>query len=444
MQVEKRSHRLLTIGAWTLVACSCHAVDEHVWNAIDVPAPFRAGVSTLLFRDFHVGHVQKTSDTIVLNAARRMYSGRPTVVEDWVIHGSSSREIDRFTNIGDVAFSDAGGVLIAEQSTPGVWEFDASGRLLRSFGKRGRGPGEFLSPTGVGVLRDRRVLVHDPRTFRVNVYDSVGMSIATWPAPLRSLNRIPRSLLIDPVGRLLIRDRATDPVSYMRLSAAGGVVDTLVAPNLNLPVPQLTATAPGTSNVRRLVLPFAPSPVAVVSPHGYFVTGMPNRYSFELLRPRSGTAIWREGDPIVSVRRPTVSHAEVQSQEASDYRQSVTSFMRAVEPSWTWRGGAIPNRKPAYRQILVGDDGRILVSLHTTAELNRAVRISRTSNLLEANSRWPERNIVDVFDDDGSYIGQVEFAKGIQPYRTRGDTVLAITVGPEGFQSVRRLRVVWK
>jgi len=241
-----------------------------------------------------------------------------------------------------------------------------------------------------------------------------------------------------------LRDRASDPISYLRLTAGGTIVDTLSAPTFDFPVPLLTATAPGTSGGRRVVLPFAPSPIVVLSPHGYFITGIPNRYSFELLRPRPGAAVWRTGDPVMSVRRLSVPSIAVTREEASDYQKSITSFMRAIDASWSWRGPSIPQRKPAFRRIFVGDDGRIWIGLHTTAELNRAVNISSTSNLVEATNRWIEPGIFDVFEVDGRYLGQVRFPRDIEPYRARGDTVIAITVDGDGFQSVRRFRLLWK
>jgi sugar lactone lactonase YvrE len=55
-----------------------------------------------------------------------------------------------------------------------VHVFSADGRLLRSWGEPGTGPGQFMLPHGLAVLRDGRVAVATARTTAVNYSIALG------------------------------------------------------------------------------------------------------------------------------------------------------------------------------------------------------------------------------------------------------------------------------
>ncbi len=55
--------------------------------------------------------------------------------------------------------------------------FDAGGRALRSIGRRGRGPGEFVAPSALDVLGAEEIVVLDVGTQRVSVVDVQGGTV---------------------------------------------------------------------------------------------------------------------------------------------------------------------------------------------------------------------------------------------------------------------------
>ena len=61
-----------------------------------------------------------------------------------------------------------------------VHQFSADGDLIRSWGRPGRGPGQFMVPHGIGVLPDGRVIVNDRENNRVQVFDSEGGYLTEW------------------------------------------------------------------------------------------------------------------------------------------------------------------------------------------------------------------------------------------------------------------------
>jgi DNA-binding beta-propeller fold protein YncE len=57
---------------------------------------------------------------------------------------------------------DAAGVIyVSDIADARVWVFGPDGRSLRSIGRKGRGPGEFESPTGVAIGPDGNLYVRD-------------------------------------------------------------------------------------------------------------------------------------------------------------------------------------------------------------------------------------------------------------------------------------------
>lgn len=71
-----------------------------------------------------------------------------------------------------------GGVILADQSSS-VREFTTRGEFVRSFGRRGAGPGEMQVIGGVSVLEDHTVVVLDVAGFRLLRFSSDGSPLST-------------------------------------------------------------------------------------------------------------------------------------------------------------------------------------------------------------------------------------------------------------------------
>jgi DNA-binding beta-propeller fold protein YncE len=120
------------------------------------------------------------------------------------------------------ALAPGGDIFVADgYGNARVHRFAADGRLLHSWGRRGRRPGEFSTPHAVAVDRRGRVLVADRENDRVQVFDADGNVLAVWDDVYRPMkiwiderrdlvfvsDQVPRITMFTPDGELVGRCR---------------------------------------------------------------------------------------------------------------------------------------------------------------------------------------------------------------------------------------------
>jgi hypothetical protein len=74
-----------------------------------------------------------------------------------------------------------GTIVVANSKPQQLRFFDAHGRLVRTAGRNGTGPGEFRSPTRLFVLRGDTLVVYDQIARRIVLFTGSGKHIGTFP-----------------------------------------------------------------------------------------------------------------------------------------------------------------------------------------------------------------------------------------------------------------------
>ena len=117
---------------------------------------------------------------------------------------------------------------------------------------------------------------------------------------------------------------------------------------------------------------------------------------------------------------------------------------------WTWDGAEIPNHKPAFNSLVPAMSGETWVVREGASErLTDCVE----DPLVEADYRaalnrpcWRSNWIIDVFADDGRYLGAVTPPEDILPHTmslfVRDDLVVGVTQDSLGTTRVKRYRLV--
>jgi len=119
-----------------------------------------------------------------------------------------------FNHPTDAAVAADGRIFVSDGYGNGrVHRFAADGRHELSWGRVGRGPGEFMTPHAVWADRDGRVLVVDRENGRVQVFDDEGALLAIWDG-----FHNPMDIWLDAEGLAYV----TDQIPSLHLMAPDG------------------------------------------------------------------------------------------------------------------------------------------------------------------------------------------------------------------------------
>lgn len=83
---------------------------------------------------------------------------------------ASALERTSFNQVSAAAVTTSGTLVLLDGGDSELREFTLRGDALKSFGRRGRGPGEFMRATELAALHGNRVAVHDVMLRRINVF----------------------------------------------------------------------------------------------------------------------------------------------------------------------------------------------------------------------------------------------------------------------------------
>ena len=129
--------------------------------------------------------------------------GRPSDTGyDGAAYATIARAGPPFNRPTNLAVAPSGDLYVTDgYGNARVHRFAADGRLVRSWGAPGGGPGEFRIPHGIAVLADGRVLVTDRENDRIQVFDPDGRHLTEW----RDIQR-PTQLCVGPDGLLYVSE----------------------------------------------------------------------------------------------------------------------------------------------------------------------------------------------------------------------------------------------
>jgi hypothetical protein len=390
-------------------------------------------------------------DTIVRAAQQPRHPGVATLVEELSIGVADGAEEYMLGEIADIALARGGSIYVFDRQVPAIRHYDAQGKFLRTIGRRGEGPGEYRSTSGLATMPDGRLLLWDTGNWRINVYSANGDVLTQWTTPSGtaggSVATYSRAILVDTSGLVITRKTIFDrgdimnrPTVWLRYRADGTPIDTMQAPPAPRAIARVTANA-GRSSVSDEI-PFAPRRIVVMSPLGYLIAGYPDRYAFEIHQP---------GKPVFSVRRD-VKAEPVSRAERAEARRKIEERMRQTDPMWSWNGPDIPAVKPLYADLQVALDGRIWVAI--ISEVSPRVGSTSGGGGIGPTGRRPPPQVqfrepprpalYDVFEPDGQYLGQVQVPARVSSVVRRGDQVWGIALDADDVPRIKRYRIAWQ
>lgn len=377
-------------------------------------------------------------DTVVVRTVSGSAWGSPGRLEEkfsiGVVDGDENLMLG---TLAALAVASDGSIYLSER-TPALKKFGPDGSYLKTFGRLGSGPGEYRRPDGgLAILPDGRVVLRDPGNARLQVYSADGVPLATWR--ISGGFNTGRKLYSDTAGNvftLILYDAASDPTDWtlglLRFGPDGLAKDSIKVPKWSYDRAFIKGEGKGSTSVNDV--PFSAAAHWTLSPLGYLIGGVSNRYRIDLFRPGKLLRIERE-----------MKAVPVQSEEAADRKRVETENMERNFPGWVWNGPDIPGTKPWFRDIFAGQDGRIWVLLSRPGRKDPSVEpASGNSSRGFSVSAWTEPVAFDVFEPDGRYLGEVSAPEGFLTFPEpifRGDTVWAGVENVDGVRFVGRFEI---
>lgn len=345
-----------------------------------------------------------------------------------------------FGDISSLAAGPDGSIYLVDSQVPVIRQYAPDGTFIRDIGREGGGPGEYQRPESLRTLSDGRIVVRDPANVRNSVYSASGEFLAAWILPSGGGWSTSDQMVIDREDRVvssIIANSGTGPTEWkyaMARSADGPGADTLMAPTWDFESWVVTGESENSRSMTSV--PYGPSSYWDYSPLGYFVGGLNTEYRIDLLR---------QDAPVLRIEKDWLP-VPVNAADAAERRRSIEDRFRRRFPGWSWNGPDVPDFKPAFRSILVAEDGRIWVLLHN--ESYEHITREEAAEIEDSGGAWPNRFretvSFDVFEPDGRYLGRVQTQRDFQTYPEpfiRGDTVWAVTADELEVQRVNRFEL---
>jgi len=280
--------------------------------------------------------------------------------------------------------------------------FDAKGKFLRAFGKKGQGPGEMNQPVGLSITPENEVLVEDALNQRLTFFDLDGKF-------LRHLST-GKSLGLAGIkmdGKGLIVARSMGVGEGGKISMEVKTYDRDLNPKIKLAGVEFTASLQAKIN------PFSGmSLLYALDGRGHMIFGGPKGYEIKILSldGKLLKTIGREYDPVALSKEdkdemlkllPNVAGSSINVKDMSQF----------------------PDAYPAYGDFVLADEGRLLVQ---TYEKGRAKK----------EFYW------DVFDADGRFIAKVPIVHQIRLWRD-GKAYFFVE-DEDGYKVLKCFRARWE
>jgi sugar lactone lactonase YvrE len=153
---------------------------------------------------------------------------------------------DYFYQPNDVLVAPNGNVFVSEGhggANSRILKFSKEGKLIKSIGRKGRGPGEFDQPHALAMDSQGRLFVGDRGNNRIQILDQDGNFIAEWTQFSR-----PSGVYIDKNDILYVADSESGSVSRDRTQWKRGIrIGSAKDGNITAFIPDPNEKATGTS-----------------------------------------------------------------------------------------------------------------------------------------------------------------------------------------------------
>jgi outer membrane protein assembly factor BamB len=330
--------------------------------------------------------------TIVKNPKDPIYKDPIlTLKEDFALGGPNATGDNSFNQIRTAAIGDDGTIYVLDGKESHVKMFDASGKYLKTFARKGQGPGELESPSAISINRTKKEIMIQEISRRLSYFAMDGRFLRNqsvkdvWALRAR----------VDSQGNIVVQEGMLDPKDPRYLTKKFNADMKLIAELAKSPAP-----SPSVFN------PLMAIAYWTIDKDDNIVYGYPKTYEIKFFGPSNAVVkkVMRDYDPV------EITEAEKEEQ-------------RKGNPSDVMGGMKLEFERyhPAFRRFFLSDKGHIFVQTW-----------EKTKDGLTVH---------DVFDADGRFLARLPLAlTGIE---IRNGKYYALEEDAEGYQMIKRYSVTW-
>jgi len=340
--------------------------------------------------------------TVVKNPKEPIYSGDVFSLEEELSIGEAEGRKEYMFNRIAIAIDDDENIYVLDSKEVEIRVFDKEGKYLRSFVKRGQGPGEMQRPLlpSFQITPQNEILVHDYRTLRIIFYSLQGNYLRQ--ISFATIRGVIDSLKIDSKGNFIVCLLYT-PVS--EISQEFKIFNSKLSPIISL------KTFKGEPYQPDVIRPFRPDISFVLSQDDNIIWGATNKYEFYVIDSDTKVIkkIIKEYDPVEITKQYKERSEERYRSLGRDYKIH------------------FPKHFPAFSDVFLDNEKRLFIQTYERVEDKE------------------QYYYFDVFDPIGKYIARVPIkTRGIRQYIWKKNKLYTVEDDEEGYPFVKRYKVIWK
>lgn len=348
--------------------------------------------------------------TLVHNQATPRFPGKAVVfAEELAISPKDAEGNIILSEPGRFAVDAHGNIFIVDRQDLIIRVFDPQGRHIRSFGKKGEGPGEFQGILGMTFLPDGRLICTDTALRRTSLFDREGnfQSTHKW-----------RGFLLD----LYL---ATDS-AYFANETLFGQPSRMFVKKFDLEGKELLSLGEfkplGIKMLRSgntsfgISLPYTPRSVLAGDPNSHLLYHCLNDTYLIEVYDAEGTLFRKIDRPYELLPFTHEDAREYYDSFADNPSQVFVEMAKDVE---------LPSVKTVTESMLIDEGGRLWVGLHEKKEMEER-----------------ELTAYDIFDPEGLYSAKVW--SEYQPSLFKNGKMYTYVTDEDGYRTLKRFGMKWE
>jgi hypothetical protein len=283
---------------------------------------------------------------IVNNPAEPMYGELVLELEEDLSIGSVEDENTMFYRIGGIAVDSLGNLFVVDSGNQRVQKFDKDGNYLQTIGRKGQGPGEFMSP--YDIFLDEQGNIYVSEGMKMHVFNPKGNSIKDFV-----LSTFVMKYSVDLEGNIIA-------YGFLRTERAQNFGVILINPEGK--ITKTIAEYPGMSMVSRkgTMFSFSHSYTPLLSFSSIEKNGVSYGYGLDYklyLIDRTGETflIIKKNEPSQSISR------REKDKIITDFLENTAQEGRKWPRDVVEEGANFPDHRPFFSNIASDDKGRLYV-----------------------------------------------------------------------------------